>query len=487
MRSSRRQREFERKQAEKRERQRRIRKRVFTVLIVLALVAAVNFGYVFVMRGQFYHRTTLNGYDVSGKTVDEVIGLLDDYYDQLSLNIKEQGQDVLSLNFQDMGYHMDEKKLRDKLQELMDGQSYAALIKLMTGNSFGLNTVFAVDENAFQKAVAGKNFSVPRVATVDAKLIEKNGEYAISPEIYGNEFEDSALQELVKDTIDEKLLGDSGETTVTVEVPESLYRLPEVTKDDAELNRTMKLYNQYCKAKITHTFGEETEVLDWDTIRDWLTEDGEIDMEAVYNYVYSLAAKYDTIYNERTFLNSYGEYVTLPSNDYGFQIDQVAEADELLEDIHANTSVEREPVYAVRGYSRNGVDDLNGTYVEVNLTTQHLWFYKNGGLVVDTNVVTGLPTEERETAQGAFSIPYKQSPANLVGQGGGPGQSWDVEVQYWMPFHDGQGLHDAAWQSSFGGNIYTYAGSHGCVNLPVDVAALIYEYMEENVAILLYK
>ena len=106
---------------------------------------------------------------------------------------------------------------------------------------------------------------------------------------------------------------------------------------------------------------------------------------------------------------------------------------------------------------------------------------------MESDVVSGLPTEKRETAQGAFAIPYKQSPANLVGQGGGPGESWDVMVQYWMPFHDGQGLHDASWQSVFGGNVYTYAGSQGCVNLPPDVAAIVYEYMEENVAVILYK
>ena len=33
---------------------------------------------------------------------------------------------------------------------------------------------------------------------------------------------------------------------------------------------------------------------------------------------------------------------------------------------------------------------------------------------------------------------------------------------------------DAKWRKKFGGNIYTYDGSHGCVNLPKDVAATIY-------------
>lgn len=487
MRNSRKRRELERKQAKKRAKRRVFRRRLLMLLTLVLLVAAANFAYVFAMKGHFYHNTTLNGYDVSGKNVDEVMALLEGDYDKLSLTIREQGTDVLSMNFKDLGYHIDEERLKEKLSELMNGQSYGALVELVKGNTLGVNAIFAVDETAFREAVTGSGFSVPRVATEDAKLIESNGEYAIQPEVYGNEFDDASLQTLVQETIDEKLVENSGETTVVVDVPESLYRVPTVTKEDQELNDTMDLYNKFCKAKITHTFGEETRVLDWSVIKGWLTEGGEIDEDQVTAYVVDLAASYDTRYNERTFLTSYGDYVTLPSNDYGFRINQEEEISQLMADIYANTSVEREPIYAERGYSRNGRDDLNGTYVEVNLTAQHMWFYKNGELIVESDVVSGLPTEKRETAQGAFAIPYKQSPANLVGQGGGPGESWDVMVQYWMPFHDGQGLHDASWQSVFGGNVYTYAGSQGCVNLPPDVAAIVYEYMEENVAVILYK
>ena len=67
------------------------------------------------------------------------------------------------------------------------------------------------------------------------------------------------------------------------------------------------------------------------------------------------------------------------------------------------------------------------------------------------------------------------------------GDTWREEVTYWMPFHDGQGLHDAPWRSSFGGNIYQTNGSHGCVNLPYNVAQTIYENIEAGMAILLYK
>ncbi|NCC42874.1 MAG: murein L,D-transpeptidase, partial [Clostridia bacterium] len=202
------------------------------------------------------------------------------------------------------------------------------------------------------------------------------------------------------------------------------------------------------------------------------------------DYIQTMANKYDTIYIKRTFTATDGTEITLDSNDYGYRVDKDGEYTQLLADLESGAPVEREPVYSIKGYARNGREDLTGTYVEVNLTKQHLWFYKNGNLVVETDFVSGLPTEERETTTGAFPVAYKASPYNLKG-GGASG--WDVNVEYWMPFYDGQGLHDASWRSSFGGNIYQTDGSHGCINLPSDAAKKIYESMEAGIPVLLYK
>ena len=44
-----------------------------------------------------------------------------------------------------------------------------------------------------------------------------------------------------------------------------------------------------------------------------------------------------------------------------------------------------------------------------------------------------------------------------------------------MPFIDNLwAFHDASWRGNFGGTIYQYAGSHGCINLPSDKAADLY-------------
>ena len=73
---------------------------------------------------------------------------------------------------------------------------------------------------------------------------------------------------------------------------------------------------------------------------------------------------------------------------------------------------------------------------------------------------------------------YKARNQTLIGfdedKDGEP--DYESHVAYWIPFIDNViALHDANWRGSFGGNIYKWGGSHGCVNLPVKKAAEIYE------------
>lgn len=459
------------------------------LLVILAVGAgAAYYLYRQVNSGLFFKETRINGYDVSDKTCKEVLLMLEQDYSAPKITVTEGGETAEVLTLADMGYTINEKKLLSSIESCMRDQNVSLLFSLMDGNTFEVEIPFDYDEAAFKANVCAAKFAKPRVASTDATMEYDGKEYYIKPETYGTEFDDADLQVMIKDTADKLVAADRPQKDVTVEFPSGLYYVPAVTQNDSEMNTTMNIYNSFCKADIRLTFGDEQEKIDWSTIKDWLTiEDGEgvIDEEAVYNYVYDLAAKYDTLYYAREFTTHDGRTIDFDSSDYGYQIDKDGEAEQLLADIRSNTEVEREPVYAVKGYKREGKDDLCGNYVEVDLTAQHLWFYKDGELVVETDVVTGLPKDGRETATGVFSIPYKQSPSVLSGgQGNG---AWNTDVQYWMPFHDGQGLHDAWWRNEFGGTIYQTNGSHGCVNLPPAAAKTIYDNMEERMAIILYK
>ena len=232
-------------------------------------------------------------------------------------------------------------------------------------------------------------------------------------------------------------------------------------------------------------FGDVSETIDSDTIHSWLivSEDKiEVDSDKVRAYIGELANKYNTVYVSRSFQTSDGQIVTVNNNEYGFSIDQDAEFGQLCTDLQSGTAIQRTPIYEKEGLTRNGTDDLNGSYIEVSLEQQHLWLYKNGELMTDTDIISGLPTEDRATYTGAYSIAYKASPFTLSSNMYG----YEVPVNYWMPFVDGQGLHDADWQSEFGGDVYKTKGSHGCVNLPSDQAEIIYHTIDSGYPIILY-
>lgn len=472
----------------KREKKKRKGLRIALCIIICLVVAGLGglgyFLYEKVNSGLFFENTMLNGYDVSGLTCKEVLLILEEDYSAPQLEVLEQGETAMTLTLEDMGYTVDQKKLLSMIENCMLEQNMGLLLSLMYGNSYEVSVPFEFDEEQFNASVCAANLAEPRVASTDAYMDFNGTEYYIEPETYGNEIDDADLRVMVKDLAERLTAADRPQADAQVEVPEALYFLPAVTQDDGEMNRLMNIYNSFCKAKITLTFGETEEVTDWSDIKEWLIIDGDdvtLNEEPIYNYVYELAAKYDTLYYSREFTTTGGKTISFESSDYGFQMDKDGEAAQFIADICSNTEVERDPVYAVKGYKRNGRDDLCGNYVEVDLTKQHLWMYKDGKLVIETDIVSGLPKDNRETTTGVFTIPYKKSPEVLKGD------TWEEEVEYWMPFYDGQGLHDAPWRSSFGGNIYKTSGSHGCVNLPPKAAKTIYENMEERYAIILYK
>ncbi|HEX3082607.1 MAG TPA: peptidoglycan binding domain-containing protein, partial [Candidatus Saccharimonadia bacterium] len=118
-----------------------------------------------------------------------------------------------------------------------------------------------------------------------------------------------------------------------------------------------------------------------------------------------------------------------------------------------------------------------GTYIEINLTTQHLWVWQDHQVIYESPITSGATGYGFGTVTGLFSIYYKTTNTHLVGNQYGPRYNYDVAVKYWMPFYQGFGLHDASWRNGvFGGQDYYWNGSHGCVNLPDATAAFIYNW-----------
>lgn len=289
----------------------------------------------------------------------------------------------------------------------------------------------------------------------------------------------TVVREALLDAISESVKALAGELELE---QAGCYLEPEVGDDNEKLLRLIEEMNRYVATTVTYEFGEKTELLDGDRISEWLTgEDGRVyvDEEEVLSYVKELGRTYNTAYKPKEFETSYGSTVTISNGFYGWRIDNEGEFEQLLKDLATGEAIVREPVYAQTANS-HGDTDYGDSYVEINLTAQHLFLYKDGELVIETDFVSGNVARGNATPTGAFGLTYKTTKAVLRGE------DYVTPVDYWMPFNGDVGMHDATWRRSFGGNIYKRNGSHGCINLPYSAAKTIYQVVDKGYAVLVY-
>ena len=450
----------------------------------------------------FFAKTFVNGIDVSGLTPEEALPLICASAKETYVRLIEQGTCVLEGTLEDFGYVIEEEALKSLIREALklQGNDLFCLIPgIFVGNRFTFTIPRNCREELLSSFVRQDRLSRPRTASQNARLKfrKKKKIYTIVPEVYGNEILDDDLRQLVKENLDVFIKQEVTGQTAIINIPDSLYLQPSVTAEDPTLLRLCNGYNQVCGSVIVYRFGSQTIKLAWKDFKDWLIirehEPPAFDEQQLAAYVSELASTYNTRFMDRRFYTSLGYEITIPGydNEYGYTIDEEAEKALLLENLYGNQRVEREPVYKLANeydnpyfLSRDGVDDLAGTYVEISLELQHLWYYKDWAVLLESDIVSGNPAKGAQTKTGAFPLAYKESPSVLVGSNANDG--YRTKVQYWMPFYEGQGLHDATWRGSFGGSIYRSNGSHGCVNLPYWAAEMIYLNIEPGTAIIIY-
>lgn len=492
------------KEAMRREKKRK-RQRVLyiqTGLIFLALFALGYTLYDKIADGRKIGcRTAVCGQKISHLTVDQAVDRVEKAFENTELVFKENKKTVYKVTLGEAGYSLDKEMLKQELAKLKDNQKSCWGLLQLPRN---YRIEYQVEEQAEKKAAAfsAEHFgnSEQRKDSVDAHLIynEENGQYDIAVQEQGNQIDETRLTGRIDETLKESFEKDLLTDRIKINVDVDIYKAPEMNEEDSHIKEMQEEMNKrvrnYPKSSITYTFGEVEETLSSETICSWIIqEDGEVylDENAMRDYIAYLCDTYDTMYVAREFETSLDFTADILANNYGYLIDPEGELAQMYEDLETGGDVRREPVYSETGMGRNGNDDLLGSYIEVCIMNQHLWLYRDGELITETDIISGKPTgfnvltgmeEDWSTLYGAYSIAYKQAPSVLSSDIYG----YETEVNYWMPFEDGQGLHDALWQTYFGGDTYLTNGSHGCINLPLDQAAVIYANIDAGYPIIIY-
>ena len=175
--------------------------------------------------------------------------------------------------------------------------------------------------------------------------------------------------------------------------------------------------------------------------------------------------------------------------DYGYSVNKPAEREAIAELFEEGESDDREPMFYTREYGDDHSinDGIGDTYIEANLSSQHVWIYVDGKMVCESDCVSGNVNLGRGTPTGVYQILYKDTDVELKGQPLANGKySYISHVNYWMPFYSGCGFHDADWRTQFGGNIYRTDGSHGCINLPKEIAPKFYNFVSKGMPVVVY-
>ena len=264
------------------------------------------------------------------------------------------------------------------------------------------------------------------------------------------------------------------------------------------MNNQLKAANEYCLSAITYTTHKGKEIaLDGSTLITWLskqddgsyTKDESVFKEKLTAFVKELASQYNSIGATRTFTGKDGQSHTVSGGTYGFRVSTDSEVSALLKMINENKSENnRTPEHT--GQLPSGENGgLGTTYLEINITKQHLWFVKDGSVVLESDFVSGKESDPtRLTPSGTYYIYNKERNRVLRGTKQPNGKyEYETPVSYWMPFNKGIGLHDASWRSTFGRDIYNNSGSHGCINLPTGFAGSLYSQIYFNLPVVVYR
>ncbi len=443
------------------------------ILLSMYLAGVVYFS------DHLFFRTSINNINVSAMTIEEAFKTIEFMAGTYKINIYGRNNLEDNISGDEINFKVNDDAYKN-IQRIKDNQNSFLWIKgIFKNTSYEEKNIFTIDDNNLEykinnlEIINKSNNEEPK----EPGFQYSSGQFHIVSEIQG----DTLIPENLYENIRNAIL--FGRINYNISDTNS-YKRPKFTKDSSEVREAEKIINKYKDVNLTYVFDDGSrEVINGERLIDWLEFNENFQIHAseekIYDFINNLNEKYKAPGAERPFKTSDGRDIIVGGGDYGSIIDVEAERQAILNILNMKGNEEREPIYSKRSYY-TGLKDIGNTYVEVDLGNQHLWFYKNGSLIIDGDIVSGNMLNGNGTPGGIYSLKSKELNAVLIGE------NYRTPVSFWMPFNEGIGIHDATWRYAFGGNIYYGGGSHGCVNAPYTLAETIFNNIEEGTPIVCY-
>lgn len=443
-------------------------------VVILAVVAVAYLAGVAVFSNLFMPSTQLNGEDVSFKSASDVAAGAEGPLAAYSVRVTGDGLD-LTIAAADVSMGRDGAAMAG--EALSQQNAWAWPLEVAGSRSLTTECPVTVDQEQLEGLLAD--------ASAKAGDAEQGAE--------GIEFDEAAGTY----RLTEGALAAHVDAQAAAEyVAQQLTDMPaEVTLGEESLTGGTALYdaveklNSYVGSTVTLTLGgAEAATVDAARIAGWLSVGDDLsvtlDAEAIADWCHGeLSSQLDSVGTERTYTRPDGKVVTVSGGIYGWNIDGGSLADQLVEALGQGVPATIEvPCFSSAACVNPGGQDWGTRYIDVDRTEQHARFYGDDGSIIwEADIVTGQPSEGHDTPAGVWSITSREhGDINLRGpiqEDGEP--EWDSHVQYWMGVvGNAVGFHNAPWRSQFGGKIYTWYGSHGCINLSMERADALYNVIQ---------
>lgn len=453
------------------------KKAVMISLTVLATLLLIYLGFAIYFIRHFYWGTKINTLNVGGQSVSKVEKQFKTQVSEYVLTLKERGEESETIKGSDIGVNFEAREQLEAVKKKQNG--FLWLFKLAGNKAYNLNKAYTYDEEKLKKRFDALSCldDKHQVKPENASVVYEKDCFVIKAGDKGNLIKKDVLLKNLKEAIKHA----EGELDLD---EAACYEEPIYQVDSKEILDLEQTFNDYLKSEITYTIGENTEMITKAQIKDWLYADEkmqpQLDRSKVEEYITTLANKYDTVGGTRHFKTSSGTTVEVSGGDYGWEIDRDRETHELAKALKGYEPVKRTPICTQQGVAYGLENDIGGTYVEINLSSQYLWLYSNGKKVTEGSIVSGTADGRHNTPPGVYKIDYMERNAVLRGPG------YACPVSFWMPFNEDIGLHDATWRGSFGGTIYQYNGSHGCINCPYSLVETIFNTVNTGTPVVCY-
>jgi len=416
-----------------------------------------------------FPKTTINGMDVAMMGTKEMQNRLKSLADEQTI-VFEHAEGNEQVKGKDIGLSYIRGK--DLSKEVLDRQTIISWpSECFKKHDYELSAT--VDDNMLSEAIRGIKFHrEKKIMPKNAKVAydEKSGEYKIIPDKDGNKVDPELLIQKTKESVEKD--------SVLKISTENCFRKAKIRQDSKKVTDLKAKVDKWMSSVITIRDAHDNEiVIDKKVIPNFIDIDdykATIDEDAIANYVNTkFDPLFDTVGRKRSFKSPGSGKISVSGGTYGAVVSTAKETEKLKEEIKSGKETARNPLYRIEEKGDNN-DGIGDDYIDVDIADQTVYLIKNNKVVYQSPCVTGLAGGNRATPTGTYYISWKTRNWHM--------KRFNVDVAFWMPINDstGVGLHDASWRGSFGGSIYRYNGSHGCINLPYSAAKEIYYSTPES-------